>query len=1314
MTASQYALSFRKMLTGITVISLLGICLASAAFAADTINLSVKMVAGLTAADQAAVIARNGGVEKSVVAPLRLHVVSVPTAGLPLILSDYKKDPQVESVEVIKARKAEGLPNDQHVGVQWSLSKIGWPDVYGKVSPKGTAMVALLDTGVDATHPDLKGNVIAGTSILDGSNGLKDSSGHGTQMAGIVAAVTGNSKGIAGIAYKNVKIMPVTVLDATGVGQDSDIIAGVVWAADHGANVILMGFSNPDFSQHLQDAIDYAWAKGAVLVAATGNGGADTPTFPAGDRGVIGVSATDPNDVLAGFSNFGQDVFLAAPGSDIYTTDLNKNYTYISGTSPSSAVVAGVAAFMKAVDPTLTNGVILGRLAAGADAAGTTADPDYKQKYGYGRVSMAKALSSTVTTPIEPVGAAKADTGSVGPYAAAAIAASQAWSSIYTSTTAYPATVAFTVNAGSNRLLVVAVSSSHDTAGTKTLTATYGGQTSTGSYIAGGTTQAHVYIIYWNNAKLTAATNPNIVFTWTGTPTASIQNVYAAVYTGVDQTTPISSSQVGTGTTSVALPANLTIGTGGYGVEVVNMSRTGNNTYRTISTPATNWTSTLGPNSANDGTVYTSSYILTDTTAGTTTANHSISSGSASIYSMAAISIAPVAVVVPTVTTPTAASISPTGATLGGNITSNGGATLTARGTCYAITATPRANCLAEGGTAVGVFTQARTGFTAGQAYFYAAYATNSAGTGYSVDGTFTADSTLAVTAPISTTYPATGTLTASGGLSGGTVSFNYVSGGCSLSGANNTTLTITNASSSPCVVTATRAANGSYLAQTSANFNAALVRAAASASITSTNPVTYNGSPQTATVTCAGGGAAGNILYDSSATAPTNVGTYAVTADCSVSSNYAAGTNVAAGDFVISAATPTASITNSPVIYNASVQTATVACLGGGSATLASGGTGTTVGSYPATVNCAASTNYAAASGLSAGNFVIAKATATVDLSNLIQTYTGSPLTPTAVTTPLGLTVDWTGAPQTNVGSYPVTATINNANYQGFQTGTFNINPALVSVTVSVPTGLTFTVDSDPPYTTTHTFTWIANSSHTISTTAVQLESGGSHYAFASWSDGKAISHAITAPATGSATYTANFNTQYLLTTSAGTGGTVIPAVGGWYNAGSNASISATTTTGYAFTSWSLTSGAGPIANTASTATTVTMNAPNTVVANTKAISTTLSATLTGKRGTFGGSRIWTITLTNTGSEAATASVLDQLTISSSGSCKPVVTSSFPVAVGSIPFGGSLSGEVTINFAGCAKLQKFNASVGYSATNVTPAGVSSFTGVTQ
>ncbi len=387
-----------------------------------TSTIMVKMVKGLTAAEQAAIIARNGGVEISSVPVLRLHVISVPAENLFLLLKDYRADPQVESVEVSKSRKAETLSDDQHVGVQWSLQKIGWDKVYGKIAPKGTATVALLDTGIDATHPDLKNNIVVGTSILDGSNGFTDPSGHGTQMAGIIAAVTGNGKGIAGVAYAGVKVMPITVLDAAGIGQDTDIIQGIVWAVDHGANILLMAFSNHDFSQNLQDALDYAWSKGTVLVAATGNNATSTPTYPAGNRGVIGISATDETDLLAATSNFGLDTFLAAPGTNIYTTTLGNTYNYVSGTSASSAIVAGVAGFMKANDSKLSNGAIVGRLAKSADSVGSASNLNNQTMYGNGRVDMAKAIADTSTNIIvQPAGTLGGGGPYVGPYKAAAM-----------------------------------------------------------------------------------------------------------------------------------------------------------------------------------------------------------------------------------------------------------------------------------------------------------------------------------------------------------------------------------------------------------------------------------------------------------------------------------------------------------------------------------------------------------------------------------------------------------------------------------------------------------------------------------------------------------------------------------------------------------------------------------------------------------------------------------------------------------------------------------------------------------------------------
>src|SRR4029079_1910819 len=192
--------------------------------------------------------------------------------------------------------------------------------------------------------------------------------------------------GIAGIGYAGVKVMPVTVLDANGEGQDSDIIAGVVWAVDHGADVINMSFSIPGFSESLQAAIDYAWANDVVVVAAPGNDGSSTATFPAGGRGVIGVSNADQDYALHGSSNYGTDTFLGAPGTDILTIAAGGGTTSVTGTSASAAEVSAAAALLRAADARATNGTIVGRLARSADAAGTVAET------GNGRLNLGRAL----------------------------------------------------------------------------------------------------------------------------------------------------------------------------------------------------------------------------------------------------------------------------------------------------------------------------------------------------------------------------------------------------------------------------------------------------------------------------------------------------------------------------------------------------------------------------------------------------------------------------------------------------------------------------------------------------------------------------------------------------------------------------------------------------------------------------------------------------------------------------------------------------------------------------------------------------------
>src|SRR5512132_216897 len=258
-----------------------------------TTSIIVQARAGLSQTEQADIIARNGGVETSSILVLRLHVVEVPADRVGQYLNAYQGDPDVESADKDRVREAEGAPNDSAYGQQWALPQIGWDQVYGSVRPSGSATIAVLDTGVQTGDVSLTGGFSA-----FGDDPRVDPNGHGTWLASIAAARTNDGSGIAGVAYDGVNVMPVQVLDANGLGQDSDIIAGVVYAADHGADVILMGFSNPGFSSALQDAIDYAWSKGAVLVAATGNDGSSAPNYPAGSAKVVGVSATDESDAL--------------------------------------------------------------------------------------------------------------------------------------------------------------------------------------------------------------------------------------------------------------------------------------------------------------------------------------------------------------------------------------------------------------------------------------------------------------------------------------------------------------------------------------------------------------------------------------------------------------------------------------------------------------------------------------------------------------------------------------------------------------------------------------------------------------------------------------------------------------------------------------------------------------------------------------------------------------------------------------------------------------------------------------------------------
>lgn len=273
------------------------------------------------------------------------------------LLERMRKDPRIEYIEPDFIAYAFEVANDPALisNLQWGLFKInataneesGWN--LSRSSP--FVKVAILDTGIDTDHEDLKGKVISSKNCTS-SNTSDDRYGHGTHVAGIVGAATNNGIGVAGVGYKT-SLINAKGLGDNGSGYYSWIASCIVWAADQGAKVINMSLGGSSSSKILEDAIDYAYDKGAVLVAAAGNSGQSSPSYPAAYPKVLAVGATDANDSKASFSNWGDWVDVAAPGVSIYSTMPNhanviklNNYGYLSGTSMSAPFVSGLAALL--------------------------------------------------------------------------------------------------------------------------------------------------------------------------------------------------------------------------------------------------------------------------------------------------------------------------------------------------------------------------------------------------------------------------------------------------------------------------------------------------------------------------------------------------------------------------------------------------------------------------------------------------------------------------------------------------------------------------------------------------------------------------------------------------------------------------------------------------------------------------------------------------------------------------------------------------------------------------------------------------------
>jgi hypothetical protein len=304
------------------------------------------------------------------------------------IISNIINSVYVEYAELNYIYKAYYTPNDPKWKSQWGPKRINCEEAWDIQKGDDSFKIAIVDTGIDKNHEDLSGNYVSGGyDWVNDDNNPMDDDGHGAHCAGIAAAVLSNSKGIAGIAQ--VQVMAEKVLSPSG-GTSANVASGITHAADQGADVISLSLGSSNPSSVVEDACNYAYNnKGCVLVAASGNDYLPYIGYPAAYSTVIAVGATNQNDQRCGFSNYGDELELMAPGKDIISSVPSNGYEFHSGTSMATPHVSGVAALVLSEFPEEDNQWIRERL---QDTAIDLGESGWDQYYGYGLVDAAAAL----------------------------------------------------------------------------------------------------------------------------------------------------------------------------------------------------------------------------------------------------------------------------------------------------------------------------------------------------------------------------------------------------------------------------------------------------------------------------------------------------------------------------------------------------------------------------------------------------------------------------------------------------------------------------------------------------------------------------------------------------------------------------------------------------------------------------------------------------------------------------------------------------------------------------------------------------------
>jgi subtilisin family serine protease len=325
---------------------------------------------------------------------IRVKRIKVPAQALEKVMAALAKNPNVKFVEKNFIVQAASIPNDSSYPSQWHLPKISAPLAWDITTGSTAISIAIADTGVDPDHPDLAGKLLTGYNFVLGSTDTHDFYGHGTKVAGSAAAISNNSLGVAGVAWAN-PIVPLVITDASGYATYSAIANAITYSADKGIRVINLSFGGPSSSTTLQNAIDYAWNKGTIVFASAGNYATSTPQYPAACNHAVAVTATTSSDTLASFSSYGSWVTVSAPGYSILTTSDGGGYGYVSGTSFSAPITAGLGALILSSNPNLTATQVVDIIKQNADDLGAAG---FDESFGYGRINAYKSLIAAKNT----------------------------------------------------------------------------------------------------------------------------------------------------------------------------------------------------------------------------------------------------------------------------------------------------------------------------------------------------------------------------------------------------------------------------------------------------------------------------------------------------------------------------------------------------------------------------------------------------------------------------------------------------------------------------------------------------------------------------------------------------------------------------------------------------------------------------------------------------------------------------------------------------------------------------------------------------